>query len=325
MSKIEANQAQLNFAMVCVENLAQSIEFYSGIIGLKASPIFEYQAEENNIWNVPEGTQIRQSICRREKSEIGQLLLIEFPDLKGEYIRSDLNAGMVRGFWNINFYVQDILKSVEVLESKGYFSWSKPAEHQIGDNVGTPIEVIVDGPDGIAINLVQLPKNSENQSIQEMCKYFNANGTTEKGFTEIVTTSHCVSNTKAAKEFYSGALGMHQMFSDELSSKISNQFLRRPDDGRTLVTFMQGSHFYGKIALSEPINYSVPNNISNACPPNIGYFGQGFLIPDIQKVISENDLNNSEQCFIHLEKDHGLKATRLECPGSEALIYLLEE
>ena len=90
MSKIEANQAQLNFAMVCVENLAQSIEFYSGIIGLKASPVFEYEAEENNIWNVPEGTKIRQSICRREKSDIGQLLLIEFPDLKGEYIRLSL-------------------------------------------------------------------------------------------------------------------------------------------------------------------------------------------------------------------------------------------
>ncbi|GIS85543.1 MAG: hypothetical protein CM1200mP17_01110 [Woeseia sp.] len=57
MSKIAANQAQLNFAMVCVENLAQSIEFYSGIIGLKASPVFEYNAEENNIWNVPEGTR----------------------------------------------------------------------------------------------------------------------------------------------------------------------------------------------------------------------------------------------------------------------------
>ena len=74
MSKIAANQAQLSFAMVCVEKLAQSIEFYSGIIGLKASPVFEYNAEENNIWNVPEGTQVRQSICRREKSEIGQLM-----------------------------------------------------------------------------------------------------------------------------------------------------------------------------------------------------------------------------------------------------------
>ena len=72
-------------------------------------------------------------------------------------------------------------------------------------------------------------------------------------------------------------------------------------------------------------SYSVPNNISNACPPNIGYFGQGFLIPDIQKVISEHDLNSTQQYFMHLEKDHGLKAARLECPGSEALIYLLEE
>ena len=325
MSKIDANQAQLNFAKLCVENLDQSIEFYSGIIGLEASPIFEYEAEENNIWNVPEGSQIRQSICRREKSEIGQLLLIEFPNLKGRYIRSDLNGGMIRGFWNINFYVKDIFKSVEALESKGYFSWSKPTEHQIGDKVGNPIEVIVDGPDGIAINLVQLPKNSENESIQEMCEFFNTNGTTAKGFTEIVTTSHCVSDTQAASEFYSRVLGMHEMFSDELSSKGSNQFLRRPDDGKTLITFMQGSHFYGKVALSEPINYSVPNNISNACPPNIGYFGQGFIISDIQKVISENDLNNSEQCFIHLEQDHDLKAVRLECPGSQALIYLLEE
>ena len=325
MSKIDANQAQLNFAKLCVENLDQSIDFYSGIIGLEASPIFEYEAAENNIWNVPEGTQVKQTICQREKSDIGQLLLIEFPDLKGEYIRSDLEGGMIRGFWNINFYVKDIFKSVETLESKGYFSWSKPTEHQIGDKVGTPIEVIVDGPDGIAINLVQLPNNSENESIQKMCEFFNANGTTAKGFTEIVTTSHCVSDTLAASEFYSKALGMNKMFSDELSSKSSNQFLRRPDKGRTLITFMQGRHFYGKIALSEPINYSVPNNISNACPPNIGYFGQGFLVPNIQKIILKHDLNISEQCLMPIEKDHDLKAVCIECPGSQALIYLLEE
>ncbi len=225
----------------------------------------------------------------------------------------------------MHFYVRDISKSVEALEAKGYFSWSKPTEHQIGDKVGTPIEVIVDGPDGIAINLVQLPNNSENESIQNMCEFFNANGTTAKGFTEIVTTSHCVSDTQAASEFYSKVLGMNKMFSDELSSKSSNQFLRRPDKGRTFITFMQGSHFYGKIALSEPINYSVPNNISNACPPNIGYFGQGFLVPDIQKVVSKHDLNISEQSLMPIEKDRDLKAVCIECPGSQALIYLLEE
>ncbi|GIT37080.1 MAG: hypothetical protein Ct9H300mP6_09480 [Gammaproteobacteria bacterium] len=85
------------------------------------------------------------------------------------------------------------------------------------------------------------------------------------------------------------------MFSDELSSKISNQFLRRPDDGRTLITFMQGSHFYGKIALSEPINYRSQIISVMPVPQILGYFGQGFLIPDIQKVISEHDLNSTQQ------------------------------
>ena len=140
----------------------------------------------------------------------------------------------------------------------------------------------------MSVNLVQLPENSQRESIQDMCSFFQSNGTTTKGFTEIVTTSHCVSNTKNAKNFYHNVLGMQEMFSDVLSAKESNQFLRRPDQGETLITFMKGEHFYGKIALSEPLNYKVPNNIKNACPPNIGYFGQGFFINDIEKrVISK--------------------------------------
>jgi catechol 2,3-dioxygenase-like lactoylglutathione lyase family enzyme len=325
MSKIQANQAQLNFAMVSVEDLEKSIEFYSEIIGLKALTIFEYEAGTTNIWNVPKGTRIRQSLCQRENSDIGQVLLIDFSSLPRNYIKTNPNTGMIRGFWNINFYVKDIHRSLERLENMGYYAWSEPTEHQIGNMVGAPIEVIIDGPDGIAVNLVQLPESSEQESIQEICNFFKDNGTTEKGFTEIVTTSHCVNNTQAAKKFYSSVLGMNEIFSDELSSKESNRFLRRPDDGRTMITFMQGNHLYGKIALSEPKNYSVPNNINNACPPNIGYFGQGFLMNDTQKVISSKSLNPSQQSTMYLGKDYDLKATCLVCPGSEALIYLLEQ
>tara|TARA_B100000749_G_C18407817_1_gene457717 strand:- start:1133 stop:1480 length:348 start_codon:yes stop_codon:yes gene_type:complete len=115
------------------------------------------------------------------------------------------------------------------------------------------------------------------------------------------------------------------MFSDVLCAKESNQFLRRPIEGKTLITFMKGDHFYGKIALSEPLNYKVPNNIKNACPPNIGYFGQGFFINDIQKILTANNLNILYQGPIHISEGEVREAICLKCPGSDALIYLLEQ
>ena len=326
VKKNESPSAQLNFAIISVDDLNKSIEFYSDVIGLRSLPIMEYETElDVNIWSVPKGTKIRQSLCHRDNSEVGQVLLIEFPNDKKNYIRTDLNAGMVRGFWNINFYVKDIYQSVEILKHKGYLPWSDPTKHQIGDQVGTPIEVIVNAPDGIAVNLVQLPENSQRESIQDMCSFFQSNGTTNKGFTEIVTTSHCVSNTENAKNFYRDALGMQVMFSDVLSTKESNKFLRRPDKGKTLITFMKGEHFYGKIALSEPLNYKVPNNIQNACPPNIGYFGQGFLINDTRKILTKNNLNILCQGPINISEEEVREAISLKCPGSDALIYLLEQ
>ena len=326
MSKTESSSAQLNFAIISVADLNKSIEFYSEVIGLRSLPIMEYETDlDINMWSLPKGTKIRQSLCSRDNSEVGQVLLIEFSTNKKNYIRADLNAGMVRGFWNINFYVRDIYHSVDILKNKGYLPWSEPTQHQIGAQVGTPIEVIVDGPDGVSVNLVQLPENSQRESIQDMCSFFQSNGTTTKGFTEIVTTSHCVSNTKNAKNFYHNVLGMQEMFSDVLSAKESNQFLRRPDQGETLITFMKGEHFYGKIALSEPLNYKVPNNIKNACPPNIGYFGQGFFINDIEKILAINNLNILYQGPIHISEEEVKKAISLKCPGSDAFFYLLEQ
>jgi len=134
MSKIESPSAQLNFAIISVADLNKSIEFYSDVIGLRSLPIMEYETElDVNIWSVPKGTKIRQSLCHRDNSEVGQVLLVEFSNDKKNYIRTDLNAGMVRGFWNINFYVKDIYKSVEILKNKPGFitkfaDVSKPTE-----------------------------------------------------------------------------------------------------------------------------------------------------------------------------------------------------
>ena len=87
MSKTESSSAQLNFAIISVADLNKSIEFYSEVIGLRSLPIMEYETDlDINMWSLPKGTKIRQSLCSRDNSEVGQVLLIEFSTNKKNYI-----------------------------------------------------------------------------------------------------------------------------------------------------------------------------------------------------------------------------------------------
>ena len=320
---------QLNFVIISVENLEESLRFYTDTIGLNHSPIEECRENTTkDFWSVPSDTNIRQVLCFRDNSEIGQILLIEFSNKEKTYIKPDQDFGMIRGLWNINFYVENILTSVQVLKSKGYCPWTDPVLHKIGENVGSPIEVILDGPDRIAINLVQLPKNSENQSIQKICDYFQSNGTTRLGFTEVVTTSHCVQSTADAALFYQQVLGMDVMFQDTLKSPESNLFLRRPYDGQTQITFLQGSHHYGKVVLSEPLNYEIPNTIDIARPPNIGYFAQGFFVDSLDRATQAcKELNVVlwQNALLTIGDYGDCNSLLVQCPGSDALIALFEK
>ena len=70
---------QLNFVIISVENLEESLRFYTDTIGLNHSPIEECRENTTkDFWSVPSDTNIRQVLCFRDNSEIGQILLIEF-------------------------------------------------------------------------------------------------------------------------------------------------------------------------------------------------------------------------------------------------------
>ena len=218
MTSAQSISKQLNLVIISVENLEESLRFYTKTIGLSHSPIEEFHENEiKEFWSVSEETKIRQVLCFRKNSEIGQILLIEFSNQEKTYIKADQDSGMIRGLWNINFYVENILKSLKALKSRGFNPWTEPSLHKIGEIV-SPTEVIVEGPDRIAINLVQLPESSDNDSIKEIYDYFQLNGTTKLGFTEVVTTSHCVHSTTDAALFYQHVLGMRVMFQETMKS-----------------------------------------------------------------------------------------------------------
>ena len=85
---------------------------------------------------------------------------------------------------------------------------------------------------------------------------------------------------------------------------------------------------FGKIALSQPINYQCHDMVGDAIAPNIGYIAQVFEVVEIDYCISEiNKLN----CEIYSEKEEitfpGIGNVTSICvrnPGSGALQIIFQ-
>ncbi|GIT34894.1 MAG: hypothetical protein Ct9H300mP4_12130 [Gammaproteobacteria bacterium] len=79
MTSTQSISKQLNLVIISVKNLEESLRFYTNTIGLSHNPIEEFDNNEiKKFWSVSEETKIRQALCFRKNSEIGQILLIEF-------------------------------------------------------------------------------------------------------------------------------------------------------------------------------------------------------------------------------------------------------
>ena len=93
-----------------------------------------------------------------------------------------------------------------------------------------------------------------------------------------MTTSHVVHSIARARAFYEQVLKMGALIDEVMSAERVNVFLRLPPGARTHITFMQGNHMFGKIALGEPLNYteSCVDLRPRAHAPNIGYLAQAF-------------------------------------------------
>jgi catechol 2,3-dioxygenase-like lactoylglutathione lyase family enzyme len=100
-----------------------------------------------------------------------------------------------------------------------------------------------------------------------------------------VTTSHVTRSAARACEFYQEVCGMGRLFEDVMTADHVNAFLRLPPGGRTKIVFMQGNHMFGKIAVSEPLNYldRCVDLRAAAHAPNIGYLAQIFQVRDLAK------------------------------------------
>jgi catechol 2,3-dioxygenase-like lactoylglutathione lyase family enzyme len=278
--------APVSVAVIGVENLDASLEFYARTLGLAVAESRIWQGSEfEAYWQVPTGTTARCAFLEHGADPIGRIQLMEFDAPNRKLVRSP-EIRRATGLFNLNIYASDIAKDYQQLKAQGYNFWSEPSRNNFGPAVGETLEVAFDAPDGVVINMIQLLTEDPKTVIGHISAFINEYGRTPTGFTSVVTTAHSVLDMEKALAFYYGPLGMTSFLESILEGAETNRALSLSEDARTRSVIVQGDHEYGKIALATPMNYEVPNLVPNALPPNIGYLAQSFQIADLDETAS---------------------------------------
>ncbi|MCB2108868.1 MAG: hypothetical protein KDE14_14260 [Rhodobacteraceae bacterium] len=273
----------LSVAVIGAADLDKSLSFYRDAIGLTAHAPVHWQGDAfEKFWHLPAGSAGDAVFLELPGCEVGRVLLIQFNARERKEIRP-ADAARAFGLVNLNFYTDDIRADTEKMKALGYKFWSEPTYYDLSGSAGAPTEVIFDGPDSVAINFVELSTSDPNTRIGQMRAYVQAHGRTAKGFTPVVTTSHCARDIKKATEFHAKVTKSGVLIDEIMASEKQNHFLRLPEKTRTAVRFIQGNHMFGKIALSQPLNYPCVDMVPTAVAPNIGYIAQMFVVKSLDE------------------------------------------
>lgn len=317
----------LSVAVLGVSSLETACKFYGDVVGLDASeptplagPGFEAH------WRLESGATADGIMFSAGSSKVGRVLAIEFHTDQRQTIPQPGDR-TYRGLWNLNFYVDDIRATTKALQADGYTFWSEPVGYEVSAAAGQPVEVLFDGPDGLAINLVELT-GGEETAIGKLRREVEAEGKTPTGYTPVSTTSHSITDHDRALTFYQYVLGLHVIIDDVLNKPETNHFLGRPTGAQTRATFVSAHHPFGKIALSYPLNYKVPSKGGIQVAPNIGYLAQGFLVNNLGEALKACDGLSVERYSDPVEIVVPGVGTQVSAvvrnPGSGALMELIE-
>ena len=329
---IAPNGSPLRAAVIGCRDIDKSRAFYEDRIGLSVLAEEELSSPEfRRFWNLNGATSARAVLLGQGEEAVGQVLLLDFHLPEGSARPVEVrDRSIVRayGVFNLNFYTADIHSVFKGLKKDGFVLWSDPVQHFFGADVGDPIEGIFEGPDRVPINLVELATRDPATRVGQMRAYVEERGYTPAGFTPIVTTSHGVDSCERAMAWYGQVLNMGPLIDEVLGTPESNRLLNLPQDAKTRVVFMQGAHMFGKVVLSQPLNYECASLIDRAKPPNIGYLAQAFAVEDL-----EDTRRNCADLKVEVVSGPqevawpgagAVPAMLVRAPGSGALQVLLE-
>ena len=321
MSSEFGSGSALSFALLSVDSLERSVEFYRDIIGL--TPGIPVSGTCGLASDAEVERSARLVLVGEPATPVGRILLVEFSD-PGPWVR---RAGdrTTRGLWNLNFYVDDIAATTRVLRARGLPFWADPETYEVGVEAGTATEVVFEGPDGVAINLVD-PRGGPDTFTGRVRAEVARHGMTRTGFTPVATTAHCLHDAKSAVDFYRHVLGMRIVLDEILGKPATNRFLCRPATARAHTVFLAGGHFFGKVSVNQPLNFEVPERVAAAHAPNVGYLAQGFEVSSLNiasRSLTELGIAHVRKAFTALPGLPYADALQLHIPGSGAFAILV--
>lgn len=278
-------------------------------------------------FRLPAGASARYLVLADRGSAVGRVILLQFAPDAGRQARP-AGDGCAYGLINLNFYAADIHRSTRELAARGCRPWSVPTEHPIDAATGTPTEVMLDGPDGVILNLVELTSTDPATRIGQMRRFVNEQqGYTRTGLTPVTTTQHCVADIAHAAHFYERACGMRLHLATQIGSPVQNEFHRYPADTRSEVRFLVGSHLFGKVALIQPLNHRFANMAAQLEFPACGYLAQCFLVGDLDAALdgalAAGGIVHSPATELRVPGLSPGRAALVRAPGSGAFIQLI--
>ena len=112
-------------------------------------------------------------------------MLLDFKTKSKKKIRPE-NTPRAYGLVNLNFYTDDISKEIKKFVNNGYRAWSEPKFYEMSGSQGSPTEVVFDGPDTVAINLVELSDDNPNTKVGQMKIYTRVQDTLEQRLAGVI-------------------------------------------------------------------------------------------------------------------------------------------
>jgi catechol 2,3-dioxygenase-like lactoylglutathione lyase family enzyme len=324
-----APNAPLSMAVLGVSTLEAARAFFVDIVGMAMSAPETLDGEGFAAhWRLPRESRARAAMFSVQGHAVGRVLALEF-DAPARKKIVQPGDRTYRGLWNLNFYVEDIRAVAADLKARGFSLWSEPLGWTVSESAGAPIEVLFDGPDGVCINLVQLTGGPDTV-IGRLKAEIASQPHTKNGWTPIVTTSHSLIDYDKARAFYERVCGMRSILDTLSENPTMNTFTGRPHDAATQISFMAApASPLGKIALSFPRNYTVPNRVPDAVAPNIGYLAQSFLMPDLDAALETGAALGvepfSSPVAVPFPVLGAKRAALVRNPGSGALMQLVED
>lgn len=314
-------------ATIGVADLARSAALYRDQMGLDLLEQRQLSGRAFEVhWGLPPGASATVAVLGEPRFAVGRLVLVEF-DAPGRQVVRDVAWQSIFGLVNLNFYSDDIFAHTRRLEAAGCRAWSEPQVHDMGA-MGQPIEVMLDGPDGVVINLIELRGEPGARVLRTRAWIDDHGGFNRCGTTPMSTTAHHVKAYEPAREFYVRVLGMSVRNDLVLGGENMERFTRFPPGARARDTYLQGNHVYGKIALMHPLNFECLDVIPRAVAPNIGYLAQTFLVDDLQATLATARELQTEIFSPPVELDlpvfGRVAAALVRNPGSGALHQLLQ-